>query len=231
MLQILGAEKIYIYYEYLHPEMFRIVQYFEEQEIVESSQYINPSGLLNLIPGRPQSWMVQQNTLNDCFYRVRNLYEYIAILDFDEVIMPLVETDMNWDDLLRRTNKRGYDVFEFRNSIFTKNDSHSDDVPEFMYMLRNTHHYERHNLPGKSLFQTETHKVVQNHYSIACLSGSCKSHKVNETIGRTNHYRDEETRFSSGKIVDDESALKFKDQLVRKVQETLKVKKIDLRFN
>jgi hypothetical protein len=231
MLQILGAEKIYFYYEYLHPEMLRIAQYFEEQGIMEASQYFNPSGLFDVNPREPQSWMVQQNTLNDCFYRVRNLYEYIAILDFDEVIMPLVKTDMNWNDLLRTINKRNYDTFEFRNSIFTKNDSHADDVPEFMYMLRNTQHYEGHNLPGKSLFQTETHKVVHNHYSIACLSGSCKSYKVSEKIGRINHYRDEESHFSFGKVVDDRSVFKFKDQLIRKVQDTLKATKLDLRLN
>ena len=43
-------------------------------------------------------WPQEKLEINDCFYRNRLLYDYIAVLDIDDVIMPMGLN--NWHELL-----------------------------------------------------------------------------------------------------------------------------------
>ena len=107
MMQLLGAEKIHFYYQFLHPDLLDVVKYFEEQGLVEAWPYFDPTGVI-MIGDHPSTRVTEKNMLTDCFYRVKNLYEYIAILVMDEVIWPVNEDDMTWDDLIRRVNSSKY---------------------------------------------------------------------------------------------------------------------------
>jgi hypothetical protein len=68
----------------------------------------------------------RQNELipyNDCLYRNMYRYEYIALLDIDEVIMPIEED--NWSDLMKKVKELAYKIkkeerasYNFRNVYF-----------------------------------------------------------------------------------------------------------------
>lgn len=205
-MQILGADKIHFSYEYLHPEIFKIVQYFEEQNVVEAWQFTKPSGVSDSVQANR---LVAMNELNDCFYKVHALYDYIAILDSEEVIVPNDRKDMNWEDLLGRFGF-DHDSLNFKRTIL--NSSVSDDVID--------------NRLGKSLFNTKRLKIIDNHTPVLCLNSSCDNLKVPSKVSSCKSYGFNVLNFSSSKMNDDQSILKFKDQLMRKVKQTQEALKI-----
>ena len=68
----------------------------------------------------------RQNELipyNDCLYRNMYRYKYIALLDIDEVILPIEED--NWSDLMKKVKELAYKIkkeerasYNFRNVYF-----------------------------------------------------------------------------------------------------------------
>ena len=102
----------------------------------------------------------RQNELipyNDCLYRNMYQYEYIALLDIDEVIMPIAED--NWADLMKNVKKLALKVkneerasYNFRNVYFLDEmlEAHAKsgslpyglkDIPEYMHMARHVYRY------------------------------------------------------------------------------------------
>jgi hypothetical protein len=67
MMRLLGAEKIYFFIQFLHPDMFEIVKYFEDIGIVETWPYFDPSGVIQIRTYRPHTAVVQKNMMTDCF--------------------------------------------------------------------------------------------------------------------------------------------------------------------
>lgn len=230
MLGILGAEKIYIHYKYLHPDFFDIVKYFEEQGIVEASPYFDPSGISDTIYDSWQMRLLEVNILTDCFYRVRNLYDYVTMLDFDEVIMPVNEEDMNWEDILKRLNETdNYDVYVSENLYYPDISAELiEEVPSYMYMLQHIQRSQNFSSEGdavKSLFRTERILTVHNHMAHNCINvnHTCDWVYFPQDIAQNSHYRnkvDETMNFHITKI--DKTIWKFKDVLVKEVQKTLK---------
>ena len=45
LLRILGVEKISLYNRHVHPEFFKILNYFQEKDYIEMFDYLEPSGL------------------------------------------------------------------------------------------------------------------------------------------------------------------------------------------
>lgn len=109
---------------------------------------------INLPGGQPNAPTLQQLYLskklipkrknelvpyNDCFYKHMYQYKYIALLDIDEVIIPL-QGD-TWKELMdvvvpkaTRNNRRKRDSFNFRNVYFLddllQNDTSFGDIPK-----------------------------------------------------------------------------------------------------
>lgn len=138
MLRILGAEKIYGYNRLVHPNIQIAIDYLENRNFIEIEPFLEPIGIFH----KPQSWdtrSLEINLIHDCFYRIRTLYKYIAVLDPDEVIMPAKETDRNWHDMMADIkNPENYDFFNFKTSIFAHNESVPliDGIPKYHYMLQ-----------------------------------------------------------------------------------------------
>ena len=227
MMQILGAEKIHFYYQFLHPDLFDVVKYFEEQGLVEAWPYFDPTGVV-MVRNYPFTVVTEKNMLTDCFYRVKNLYDYVAVLDMDEVIWPVNEGDMTWEDLITRVNSSEYkDAYISQNVYYPETDAKLiEGIPSYMYMMQ---HIQRHesastnNAAAKSLFGTERVLAVHNHYPYFCIAPNhrCFREHVFENISLSSHYRLGEGD-KNEKLVTDNKIWKYKNQLIKAVQETMK---------
>jgi hypothetical protein len=82
---------------------------------------------------------------NDCLYRNLYQYEYIALLDIDEVIMPM--KGGGWKELMIQVDKKARQSrndsrasYNFRNIYFLDDMMHGHDwfpgIPRYLHMLQ-----------------------------------------------------------------------------------------------
>ena len=230
MVQLLGAEKVHFSYEFVHPDLFKIINYFEEQGIIETWQYLNPSGIKDSEPVGRQSRQLQINVQTDCFYRVRNLYDFVAIIDFDEVIMPVIEEDLTWEDILKRSAGDA-DAYVSKNVYYPDLRLKSKlEVPHFMYMLQHTARSRNFSKPErsvKSIFRTETVLTVHTHMPHQCIGlqapgYKCRYYDVPTNVSQNSHYRDHLDEEIFNITQEDRTIWKYKEKLVEMVEKTLK---------
>ena len=228
MMRILGAEKVHFFYDYVHPDMFKIIQYFEEKGLLQTWQFLNPSGIKSSNMRDWQGFLLEVTVLTDCFYQVKNLYDYVAILDFDELIMPLMEEDMTWEDIIKRVDAQDYiDAYVSQNVYYPDTSKNSiETIPNYMHMLQHVQRSKNISLPGsavKSLFGTERVLTVHNHMPQHCIAEKehgCKYFDFPLNISQNSHYRNEvEKEFLTTR--EDKTIWKYKDRLLKDVQETL----------
>lgn len=107
LLNLLGAGKIFLYNLDIHENISKVLHYYQKRGIVELSPLTLPGDQPNL-PEYQHMYLKsklttkRQNELipyNDCLYRNLNSYQYLALLDIDEIIMPLKHH--NWYDLMQ----------------------------------------------------------------------------------------------------------------------------------
>jgi hypothetical protein len=135
ILRILGNTKVHFYNRLLHQEIIDVVKYYEKKDLVEMFDFLEPSGMSNQFSRSPETMALEHAILNDCFYRVKNLYKYVLIIDTDEVIVPSNETDRSWMDLFKRFNS-SYDVYPSRMMTFSPLEERKvEGVPSYLYML------------------------------------------------------------------------------------------------
>jgi hypothetical protein len=223
---LLGAEKIHFSIKTLHPEFMKAVEYFESQGVVETWPYYEPSGI-HRDDTNFQTWMTEENDHNDCFYRVKHLYEYLLILDFDEVLVPTNEEDKNWSDLMEKTNGSEYDTVRFQLYLMAKNESKAQHLPEYMYTLRNFFFYDLPRDVGKSILKTESVVVTNTHTSMFCMK-DCRRLEASSEFGRVLHYRDDVSDRESLQGQNATQLFRYQDELIRRVNETMQVLKLDL---
>ena len=130
-------------------------------------------------------------------------YDYIAVVDIDEVIMPLKHR--NWNDLIREIKRKTSEAsdnitsFVFRHVLFPdemmkeegEEGEGEKDIPEWLHMMRRVYRSALYFPPGqnvKSLHRTEVSQAVHNHYGLSCL-GLCRPHHVLTDLAQLNHYR------------------------------------------
>ena len=125
-------------------------------------------------------------------------YDYIAVVDTDEVIMPLQHN--NWKDLIREIKRKtpeasnNISTFVFRHALFLDKEGEEEvekDIPEWLHMMNHVYRSVKYFPPRynvKSFHSTQRAQLVFNHYALACL-GPCKEHNVDPSLGQLNHYR------------------------------------------
>lgn len=108
LIGLLGADKIFFYELQVHPNISKVLQYYEQLGKIHITPITLPGGQPN-IPAFQHMYLSKktnskrQNELipyNDCLYRHMYEYEYLVLLDVDEVIMPVQDT--TWQELLKR---------------------------------------------------------------------------------------------------------------------------------
>ena len=103
---LIGAAKIVLYNLHITPRMSKVLDYYSERGQVEVVGLTMPGWQPNVEALRQNLFSKKKITkrqnevvpYNDCFYRNMNLYDYITLVDVDELIMPLQH--YNWIDLI-----------------------------------------------------------------------------------------------------------------------------------
>ncbi|KAK4872700.1 hypothetical protein RN001_014729 [Aquatica leii] len=241
MMTLLGANKIFMYNLHVHPNVSKVLKYYENLKRVEVVPLTLPAGQPNTpfwqhiyLKNRPKN--KQQGEIipyNDCFYKHMYEYKYIVLVDVDEVIVPLNQN--TWKDLFRYLHQKdstNHDSYNARNAYFFTDllFTHKwfDDVPEYMHILNHIKRDPTIEKPGyyiKSFVNTETVLSVHNHYPIACLRSSCKRTQIDPKDALMFHYKrkpiETYTKFLNTSILD-ATIWKYKSALIEKVTKALK---------
>lgn len=245
--QILGADKIFIYNLEVHPNVTKVLDYYERKGIVQVIPITLPGPQPNML-GFQHLYLLltdrqTQNeliTYNDCLYKNMYKYKYLAVVDTDEVLMPRGDYQ-SWRELMDVVLEKadlpdkGHNCYSFRNCyVFDdqpKECAVREDVPGFLHMLTHLHRTENYTSPGayvKCFHDTETVHTLHNHYPISCLNGWCQSFEVPLEDGHMLHYRKdcvERLRDVCQEFrenhVEEPAILKWKDELVERSLHTL----------
>jgi len=249
LLGILGAEKVFFYELQVHPNISKVLKHYSESGQVDVVPLTLPGGQPN-IPGFQHLYLTKkvnhkrQNELvpyNDCLYKNLYTYEYIALLDIDEVIMPVKE--MSWRALMdvalpkalaiKNETRASYNV---RNVYFLDDLLHDHgwfkDMPRYMHMLQHVYRSKNFTKPNqyvKCFHNPERALTLHNHFPLACLSSGCTSYAIEVTDAQLQHYRADCVRtlkktcdeYRQNSVIDT-TIWKFKDALIGRVTDTLR---------
>lgn len=209
LLFLLGADKVYLYDLEIHPNISKVLKYYEDIGKIEVTPITLPGEQPNL-PGLIHMYLTKkltnkrQNELipyNDCLYKNMYRYKFIALLDTDEVIMP--KSVASWRALLnlvipkalaaKKSSRASYNV---RNVYFmdTMLHDHSwfEDIPRYMHMLQHVYRSVNYTKPGqyvKCFHNPERVLTLHNHFPLACLGGACSSYSISTDDAQLQHYR------------------------------------------
>lgn len=146
LIGLLGADKIFFYQLQVHPNVTKVLNHYSQLGRIDVTPLTLPGGQPN-IPAFQHMYLTKktnnkrQNELipyNDCLYKHMYEYEYIALLDIDEVIMPIRDT--TWSQLMQRVLPKALKIrnetrasYNVRNVYFLDDLLHShgffDQVP------------------------------------------------------------------------------------------------------
>ena len=205
VLKALGADKIFLYNLDVHPNVRKVLSDYSSRGEIE----VIPISLPDHQPNLPwlqhlfiKSKLIhkRQNEIvpyNDCLYRNMYRYEYITLLDTDEVIVPTNHS--NWSDLMKdlvRTtgNKTSWafrNVYFFDDFLEKNEGGHIPDIPPYLHMMQHVYRSDRHTPPGhyiKAFHDPQKVLTLHNHFPFSCLGG-CRHHSVDTSLGQLQHYR------------------------------------------
>ncbi|XP_064080831.1 uncharacterized protein LOC135197717 [Macrobrachium nipponense] len=249
LLFILGVDKVFLYNFDMHPNVTKVLSYYEGQGRVEITNLPLPGrqpsafGLMNMFLKFIGVIKEHQETIpyNDCYLKNIYRYKYISALDIDEIIIPKVTS--SWGTLMEsivtealRDSQLPPSNYVFRNVYFLDDMGHSNEtvpnIPRYMHMLQHLYRSPIYTKPGhyiKSLFDTERVLTIHNHYPFTCIGGNCWSYNVNTSAAHLQHYRHYcvpelasvcEKEYKNNSVLD-ESILKFKEPLILGVAKTM----------
>lgn len=249
LLGLLGADKVFFYELQVHSNISKVLQYYQRLDRVDVTPLTLPGGQPN-VPGFQHMYLVKkwnnkrQNELipyNDCLYKNLYTYEYIALLDIDEVIMPV--NTMSWQELMdvvlpkaRAAKNDTQASYNVRNVYFLDDliEVHGffKDIPRYMHMLQHVYRSKNFTKPNqyvKCFHNPERALTLHNHFPLACLGGACSSYSIETTDAQLQHYRADCVRtlkkscveFRQNTVVDT-TIWKFKEKLITRTTDTLK---------
>ncbi|GBP71888.1 hypothetical protein EVAR_56045_1 [Eumeta japonica] len=247
---LLGAEKVYFYELQVHPNMSRVLQHYAARGLVEVTPITLPGGQPNL-PALQHLYLKKKTThkrqmelvpYNDCLYRHMHRYRWIALLDIDEVIVPLADRD--WGSLLRRilplaarpANLPPRSSYHAANLYYLDSLRHEHEwvpgVPRYMHMLQHVWRTRNFTRPGqyvKAFHETGRVLALHNHFPLACLGGACSSYELETRHARLQHYRADCVTALSKTCADlradpvrDSVLLRWQEPLVARVTDALR---------
>lgn len=251
LLRILGADKIFFYELQVHPNISRVLDFYVRLGVVEVTKLTLPAGKPN-IPGLQHMYLSQrinqkrQHELipyNDCLYKNMYRYEYLTLLDIDEVIMPKGDHMNGWSDMMKvirgkaELTKEFYPSYNFRNIYFlesfyeTKRAQFNAEIPSFLHMLRHTTRaqlFSNSSDHAKCFHRSDYILTLHNHFALNCIHGYCYTYDTETEDAQLQHYRQDcdisEPSTCANMIetlVEDKTIYKYKNKLIRRSLKTL----------
>lgn len=192
LLKILGASKVFLYELEVHPNISKVLQYYKSTGLVQLTPITLPGDQPNL-PGFRHLYLKnkltnkRQNEIipyNDCLYRNLYSYEYLALLDIDEIIMPIKHKD--WYGLMDQVRKdslkeKNYTraSYNVRNVYFlddlgvgedqVKHTGHELGIPRYLHMLQHVYRSRNYTKPGQYVKCFHNTERVVRHVVISIL--------------------------------------------------------------
>lgn len=221
VMRQLGAQKVYTYELALHPNVKKVLQYYENTGYVDIKPYTLPGSqgygpeLLSIYLKEAKMQMRFNEIIpyNDCLYRNWYRYEYLVVIDTDEIIVPARPEVMTWNQLLSEVvrNATSYNTFADaaltssfpyssicgRNVHFVNNATDMvkhglpDDIPPYLYMLTHVSRAPNFESPGsgvKCFHATSRVLTLHNHFAFKCVDG-CRAKQMDPTVAHMQHYR------------------------------------------
>ncbi|XP_046963761.1 uncharacterized protein LOC124532751 isoform X1 [Vanessa cardui] len=210
VIRLMGADKIFFYELQVHPNITKVLNYYNELGVTEVTPITLPGGQPNL-PGLQHMYLKKKTThkrqmelipYNDCLYRHMYQYRWLALLDIDEVIVPLEDGD--WSSLMKRVlplsqpapGKPARSSYHASNLYYLDSLRHEhgweEGVPRYLHMLQHVYRTRNFTKPGqyvKAFHETERVLALHNHFPLACLGGACSSYALETRHARLQHYR------------------------------------------
>jgi len=258
LLGLLGADKIFLYQLEVHPNISKVLDYYQAQGKIQLTPITLPGEQPN-IPGLRHMYLKSKVTskrqnevipYNDCLYRNLYTYDYIALMDTDEVILP--KQLPSWNELIddivpkalaKSDSNRIVSSYNFRNVYFWDNVDldHSTDhvhqsdasIPGHMHMLQHVQrsaNYTKPNQYVKCFHDVQKILTLHNHFPLSCLKGACKSYAVDPETAHLQHYRADcvstlkkscDSEFKQH-LVKDTAIWRYKDDLIPRVNDVLR---------
>lgn len=231
MLKILGVGEINIYNSNVSVKTMELFQHYRNKGLMVIRQCPPPIPENSYWPRK----LAVIAGFNDCVYRNMYRYNYTMIIDFDEIIIPKLSTSytamINGLRGFHKKLKKDPGLIVFRNAYFfldlgksnmTTNNSKS-------YMNSTILSYTRRvavspaGYSVKSIFDPRTCVIGWNHY---CIGRLPKTHILNvdpkyalSQHYKKCHFKKAECKKMMNTSVTDVSAMKFKDELLRRISE------------
>ncbi len=219
--RLFGAEWFTFYKYSVSGEVDLLLRHYLEAGMIEVHQWPLPS--INI------HYYAQQLAFHDCLYRNLKKSKYLAVLDFDEIIVPhKVDTWQKTISSIEADSRKDWCAFMFRNvfldSVFhcELTETHNTYILNMSIdpLLRTRR--DKSPWPNQSrsklIINTKFAQKIGVHLMWTCLD-STTTYSIPENIGLLHHYR-------SGKFkkqtVRDNTVCKFKDQIVKVIHERYK---------
>ena len=159
-------------------------------------------------------------------------YEYIALLDIDEVIAPTKHT--NWGDMMEevigtsdKLKKERTTSWFFRNVYFldemldSQEHNHIQDIPKYLHIMQHIYRSANYTKPRqyvKCFHDPQQVLILHNHFPLGCLGGKCHSDPVETGLGHLQHYRQDCVKTLRKSCLSDFKSNSVKDTTIWKVK-------------
>ncbi|KAG4066494.1 hypothetical protein HA402_007130 [Bradysia odoriphaga] len=238
ILKIFEVDKVIVYVEKLHENVMKVLHHYRCQGFFIIKFIKFPHEFPNRREQNFLQWLQSDLiSYHDAFYEHLYQYEFMIPMDVDEFVMPLLDEDRSWHDLIRRTNLRStnnkqiIDAYPVLNMYFLLKSEHEpvETIPKKFRFLSNIYRAENFTADGggaKTFMRMERVLVLHNHFPVTCIDPEyCHGIEVETRVGQLSHYRTdcdgEECVASMQHPVKDTRLWKYKDEILENVYATL----------
>ncbi|XP_017052086.1 uncharacterized protein LOC108095491 [Drosophila ficusphila] len=224
LMRMLGASRITAYdIGELHPNASRTLAHYTSAQdgLLELRKFHFPDEIKG--HARFRKSLVEAMLYNDCLYRNLYDFDFLAVVDVDEVIMPMGDF-WNWPDLLAELQSQDVNCtarsgYCFRNVYFPKELPEDGEIPRHFHMLRHVVRVANHlsaDLAAKCLHNTAHVTVLHNHFALSWRD-ACAPQQVPLDLGQLQHYRhvDQPETLKDPPPIRDANIRRFQQQLIR----------------
>lgn len=241
---ILGASKIDIYKFRVHPDVEKVLSFYEKHGKINVISMTLPGNQPNFPIERTQYlsrnlWQKRRDELipyNDCLYRNIGIHDFVIPLDVDEILIP--RKHKTWKEMFNylqkidRVKLKSFASFSVRNAYYfetvLRNSGNNRQLANTtdLYFLQHLERSANFSSPGKSVksfVRTDKALSVFNHYVLeSAISGVGRNTMLPVDLIQMNHYRKKCPPTMSKECNTNFLKYKVQDDVVRKYEKELK---------